>query len=99
MNLFTGWFFSISADNLYHRGIYYPWMLAPFDICLIATAVYFLAWLHHAKCKDDEAKALSLLAYSLLPMIGSVLQISSYGSPWLWPMAVLSLLMLQIALY
>lgn len=99
VNFFTGWVFTIGADNYYHRGIYYPVMLAPFAVCLFTAAIYIFIWLRHARCRDDEAKALSLLLYALLPTLGSVLQIYSYGSPWLWPMAVLSLLMLEIAIY
>ena len=89
---FTGWYYSIDADNIYSRGPLYPvstaLMLAP------ALASYAaLLW----NRKRLEPKVLRpLLMFPVPPLVGIFLQLFFFGIPFALNSIVVSLLILLL---
>lgn len=90
LSLFTGWFFSIDAGNLYHRGNYY-WIHVVFCYSLLAYS--FITILVN-RGKLEKKYFISLLLFFLPMSVGTTFQVLFYGVSYTWTGMMLSLLII-----
>lgn len=90
ISLHTGWYFSIDAQNLYHRGDYYWVHVAICFGMLIYSAI--IISLNKKLIKRTHFN--SMLLFILLPMVGATIQALHYGYSLAWIGMMLSLLII-----
>ncbi|MBN1778334.1 MAG: diguanylate cyclase [Clostridiales bacterium] len=98
---FTGWFFSIDALNVYHRGpLHSLSFVLSFILLLIAVGEILVRYLMAGRNNAVVAKNVSqygwLLRFTVIPLIGGVLQIFDNSVTYVWNATVISLLLLFI---
>jgi diguanylate cyclase (GGDEF)-like protein len=88
-SLRTGWFFTVSADNVYSRGPLFP--VHPM-LCYAFLLYTFLFIIKNRK-RVDERHYASLLVFALPPAAGGILQCLFYGLSLVWSCMSLSMLL------
>lgn len=89
VSLFYGWFYYIDQDNIYHRGSYF---FIP-TIVIIVLVLAALAIPVANRKKLGKKSYLSLMLFTILPLVCIVLQLVYYGIPFLLNSLVISLLL------
>ncbi len=95
VNFWTGWYFSVDSNNLYHRGKYF---LVPTLVSLgyVIFSVYLtITWWSRNKTDDKSQRELymRLVVIPVIPFIGAVLQALIPGSASTLPCTALALLL------
>jgi len=94
ISLFTGWFFRIDEQNIYHRGDLY-WMHMLFCVALMLFPFTFI----FKNRKKISNKHFSSLIIFIIPItIGTILQVLYYGVTYLWTGMMLSLLIIYLTI-
>lgn len=75
--LHNGWYYSIDASNVYHRGPLFPLHCALPAVQLLVTSVMIIA----NRRRIDRRYLFSLLFFAVPPCIGVILQVMLYGTP------------------
>jgi diguanylate cyclase (GGDEF)-like protein len=88
----TGWFFSISPANAYSRG---PYLWIHASIVYMMLLLNLVVILVHRRRLEQRIFRL-LLAYYILPIIGSAVQLSFYGVALTWPLTALSSMLIYL---
>ena len=94
LSQFYGWFYTIDADNIYHRGPLY-WF--PVTVTIALTAMTFLLVILKRK-KMEKKHFISLVLFPVPPLVCVVLQIAFYGTSLILNGAVLSILIVFTAI-
>jgi len=89
---FNGYYFFVDAQNMYQRGDLF-WCSV---VLVYMYFFYSLLYIVLNKKNIDEKMYYSLLAFSLPPMLGSIIQIIYYGVSLIWPGVALSLLIIYL---
>lgn len=92
ISLRTGWFFSVDANNIYHRGVYFGVHLL---FCYSPVGYAFMLILFNRK-RINKKYFWPLLLYMVPLLIGSVLQIIFYGLLLNWICLTISLLIVYL---
>lgn len=90
ISLFTGWYFYIDSQNIYHRGDLL-FIHAAFNYAIIIYS-FFLILLN--KRKIEKEYYYFLLFFYLPPSIGTFLQMINYGTSYNWIGMMLSILII-----
>lgn len=85
---FTGWYYTIDADNIYHRG---PLFLFPAFIIIMLMVAAFIIILRN-KNKLGNKSFFSLIFVAVPPLIGIAFQTVIYGVSFVLNSVVISLL-------
>lgn len=85
---FTGWYYTIDADNVYHRG---PLFLVPAFIIIMLMVTAFIIIIKNRN-KMGNKSFFSLIFVAVPPLIGIFFQTLIYGVPFVLNSIVLSLL-------
>ncbi|TGE31408.1 GGDEF domain-containing protein [Desulfosporosinus sp. Sb-LF] len=88
MSLFTGWFFSVDAGNIYHRGEYF-WVHVAYCYLLIGYSFFFVIL---NRSLIEKRNYFSLLLFFLPQTVGTTIQMFYYGVSYNWIGMMLSLL-------
>lgn len=90
LNIFNGWYFRVSADNVYYRSdhFYIIVMILSFYI------LYGIAALLLNRKRLNKKNYHTLMLFNIPPLVGGVLQAGFYGVPSMWAGATLMMLML-----
>ena len=88
-NQFTGWLYTIDADNIYARGPVYPLIPAMTVVLLLASTGYVI----RLRKKVERTHFVPFLLFPAAPLIGTVLQTVIYGVPFVLAGLVFSVLM------
>lgn len=94
----THWLFEIGADNVYRRG---PLIHIQQIICygyMVVSGIYAMYCALRAEGRERRDEALLLSSFIVLPAIGGVLNVLVYGLPVIWPLTVVSLMVVYINL-
>ena len=98
---FTGWFFRIDALNAYHRGSLLP--LSFFLSYLLMVLAFIKAFRYYARSRKENkgfakhAREYSwLIKFTLIPLVGGVVQAFFYNVTYVWNFTVIALLVLYI---
>ncbi len=89
----TGFFFTITKDNVYYRGDYYL-LFVIFNVSLLLYSIVFL--LKHAirnKNENNNSKIYILIIFPILPVIGIAIQTLFFGVNVTWLLTTVSLIM------
>ncbi len=89
---FNGFFFYIDSQNYYQRGEY-------FWISVVMTYSYFLysiIFLLVNRKKTERNMFVSLMLFTLPPVIGSIIQVFNFGFALIWPGVTISLVIIYI---
>lgn len=79
VSLFCGWFYYIDSNNIYHRG---PLYWVPVSITIALTlASFILVATHHEKIGKKHFLALAF--FPIPPVVGIILQLIFYGTPFI----------------
>jgi diguanylate cyclase (GGDEF)-like protein len=92
----TGWLFSVDAQNVYHRGPLYFLQPALAYFYLVFSACRVEQNARRTRAGQRNAELLDLLSFSVLPAVGGLFTIGIPGLPALWPLGTLSLLMVYV---
>jgi len=92
LSLFTGWFFSVDSNNIYHRGNYFFFHV----IFCFALFFYSLIFIFRHKHLIERKYYYSLLLFSIPPLVGSMIQVFYYGVSLNWTGMMLSLLIIYL---
>jgi len=91
---FTGAFYSIDAQNFYHRGpLFYLEIALTFPYFLVALAFIF----KFAKTTPRRVR-IPLLLFALPPAIAGAIQSMCYGVALIWPAMSISLLLIYLSI-
>lgn len=90
LSLYTGWFFSVDAGNIYHRGNYF-WVHAVYSYALIAYSFFFI---FKNRSLIEKRYYYALLLFFLPQTIGTTIQMFYYGVSYNWSGMMLSLLII-----
>ncbi len=93
-SLFTGFIFSLDGDNVYHRG---PGMIV-FAVINYSYIIPSAGLLIHYRDIIKRRTLLTVLLYTLIPCLGSFLQLRFYGIITAWPSFTLALLIVYLFL-
>lgn len=95
INAFTGIIFTVSPDNVYHRGRY-------FVMCAVIPFLYMFAVLVMAQMKMrkvpryEKKKYRALSSILLIPLAGGLIQTTFYGIPAIWIGTTIAVVMCYI---
>lgn len=92
MSLFTGWFYWVDSDNIYHRGEYF-WIHVGYCYLLISYSFYYI--LINRKV-IEKRYYYALLLYFVPQTIGTTIQMIFYGVSYNWTGMMLSLLIIYL---
>ncbi|QLY78548.1 GGDEF domain-containing protein [Clostridium intestinale] len=90
ISLFTGSFFYVDQNNIYHRGPYFALHVAYCYGLLIYSLMYLIK---HKQC-IEKRKYISMLVYFIPMAIGTTIQVLFYGYSLNWVGMMLSLLII-----
>ena len=90
MSLSTDWFFSVDAENIYHRGDYF-WVHAGYCYALITYSFFFVL---KNRSLIEKRYYYSLLLFYLPQTVGTTIQMFYYGVSYNWSGMMLSLLII-----
>jgi diguanylate cyclase (GGDEF)-like protein len=90
LSLFSGYLFTIDAQNVYHRGEYF-WVMALLSYSYMAYYVYLVLRKRQFLRRHESAP---LLLAALPPIVASILQSLFFGIAILWLSVSLSLLII-----
>jgi len=90
----TGWFFSLDALNVYHRGPLFGLVAGVSFLYLICG--YWMIIRHRRNL--DKRHLIALLCFALPPTVGGLLQTFIIGVILLWPSMTISLLIIYMAI-
>lgn len=95
-NPWTGWVFTISAENVYARGSMFFSTFILFAFYVVGAVVVTVVAL--ARSRDEEVKRQGqlLLLFMLLPVLATIIQYFYYGISFLWPCTALLLMMIYL---
>ena len=88
----TGWIYSVSAANVYHRG---PFIWVPFTVAIIYwiwSSAVILREKHHPSKSREPGEYWTLLLFPLPILAGNVVQLLYYGLSIVWVCSVISML-------
>jgi diguanylate cyclase (GGDEF)-like protein len=91
-SIFTGWYFSIDAANVYSRGNYYSLYIALNAALIIYGTVFVL----YNKNRTGKKEFLSLLAFFIPPFIGAIVSIIIPATCWCWIGLTISILIVYM---
>lgn len=94
VSLFTNFVFYIDADNIYHRG---PGMFI-FGIINYSYIIPSAGLVIYYRDRIKRRTLLSVIAFTMIPFIGSFLQLCYYGIITAWPSFTLALLIIYLFL-
>ena len=88
--------FYIDSSNVYHRGEYY--LLHPFlaYVYMILSIIRLLHYYRSKRTKQGKKLIMSLFSFFILPGLGSIISVFTFGAPTIWPFATLSILMVYV---
>lgn len=89
-SLYTGWFFWVDANNIYHRGNYF---FVHLIICY-SLFVYPIFFVSKNRDKIEKKYYYTLLLFFVPPVIGTVIQAFNYGVSFNWVGMTISLLII-----
>ncbi|PKM73959.1 MAG: hypothetical protein CVU91_02620 [Firmicutes bacterium HGW-Firmicutes-16] len=92
LTCFNGFFFYIDNQNYYQRGEY-------FWISVVMTYGYFLysiIYLLVNRKKTERNMFVSLMLFTIPPVIGSLIQVFNFGFALIWPCVTISLVIIYI---
>jgi diguanylate cyclase (GGDEF)-like protein len=94
----TGWLYTLSRQNVYHRG---PYILVSFGAAILywlfSSALLLRERLHPSRSRE-RSEYWTLLLFPLPPLIGNLLQLRFYGLSIVWVCSAISMLILSIDL-
>ena len=90
MSLFTGWFFSVDAGNIYHRGEYF-WIHIVYCYALLGYSFFYILI---NRSLIEKRYYFSLLLFFLPQTVGTTIQVVFYGVSYNWTGMMLSLLII-----
>lgn len=90
LSVYTGWYFTVDAGNIYHRGNSF-WIHITYNYALLAYAFFFVISKRHM---IEKRYLFSLLLFFVPPLIGTLLQTFYYGISYNWTGMMLSLLII-----
>ncbi len=94
LSLFTGWFFKIDEQNIYHRGdLYWLHLL----ICIFLL-IFPFSFIFKNRKKIPKKQFTSLLLFIVPITIGTTLQVLFYGITYTWSGMMLSLLIIYLSI-
>ncbi len=91
-SIFTGWMFSVDANNVYHRGALFPLMAVFSFFYLVYTFVEILL-------KQDRIQKqyyFPILLFAVPPFVGGIIQTFYYGVSLIWVCMTVSVLIIFI---
>ena len=92
----TGWVYSISKTNVYHRG---PMIMVSFSAAIIywiiSACITIREWRHPARSREID-EYITLLVFPIPLIVGNVLQMRFYGLSIIWVCSAVSMLILFI---
>lgn len=93
---FTGWVYTLSAQNIYDRG---PMLLVTFCVailyCAISAAIILREWLHPSR-SHSISEYVTLFIFPLPLIVGNLLQLRFYGLSIVWVFAAISMHLLFV---
>ena len=92
----TGWVYTISSNNVYHRG---PLVWITFLVAIIywmASAIIVIHELTHPTRSREKGDYWTLLIFPLPLVLANVIQMKYYGLSVVWILAAISMLLLFI---
>lgn len=90
ISLFTGWYFYIDAQNVYHRG---PLFIVHVLICYALLTYTIIFVLRHRRT-IEKRYFLSMLLFFVPPAAGTLLQVFIYGVSYNWVGMALAVLVI-----
>ena len=92
----TGWVYTISGDNVYHRGSF-VWIsfAASLVYWLVSSALILREWRHPSRSREAGEYG-TLFFFPVLLLFGNLLQLRFYGLSIVWVCAAISVLILFI---
>ncbi len=95
-NPFTGWVFSLSAQNVYHRGPFIWVTFVSAVLYWIAGTLFTLREMAHPVRSRERSEYLTLLLFPLPLLLGNILQMLFYGLSIVWILSAIAMLLLFI---
>ncbi|ATW24565.1 GGDEF domain-containing protein [Candidatus Formimonas warabiya] len=90
ISLYTGWFFSVDDQNIYHRGSYFLFYV----LFCFALLMYPLSFIFANRHLIRKSEYYSLVLFIIPIMLGATAQICYYGVSFIWSGMALSLVVL-----
>lgn len=98
VSVFTGWYFVLDEANRYRPGILYVLQLAVPVFYLADTALKLRRAIWLSENRQAAQKFYVLLSFVIFPLVGGVLTVIFNDIPSVWPMCVISLLIVFASL-
>ena len=96
VSIWTGWVFTVSADNVYSHGpLFWLQMIGAYGM-LAAALVHMIIWLTRRRDHRKREEIMSLLSFYFLPVIGAVVSLFYTGMPGAWTCAAVSIVLIYI---
>lgn len=95
LSAFTGWYYYIDSDNIYHRGkLYY----LAFVFGIIYLMLNFILFIKSFKSLNKLSR-IAFIIYFIVPVIGCILQLTMpYGIYWLLIATLLSVVLMFLVM-
>lgn len=98
---FTGWFFQIDTANIYHRGMLLPISFFLSFVLMVAAFIkVLLRYIQVRKENNEIGKNVKeygwMLKFTIIPLLGGVVQAFLYNVTYVWNITVIALLILYI---
>jgi len=93
---FTGWVYSLSETNVYHRGPFILLAFVPSILYFLVTTVITVNEYRHPIRSRESNVYVTLVLFPFFSLVGNVLQMYFYGLSIVWLCTTVSLLILFI---
>ncbi len=92
LSCFNGWYFYIDSNNYYHRGELF-WLSA---VITYGYFLYSIVYLLFYMRKTERSIVISMLLFTLPPLICSAIQILHFGLALVWPGITISIIIIYL---
>ena len=90
ISIFTGWFFTISPENVYmHGSLYWLQVIGAYGM-LFVSLVHILVCLVRHSARASRHDVIKLLGFYIIPVIGALFSLPFSGMPGAWTCASVS---------
>ena len=96
ISIWTGWIFTVSADNVYEHGpLFWLQMIGAYGMLLLPL-IHLVIFLLRNRERGRRRVALSLLSFYAVPIVGTIVSMFYTGMPGAWTCASISLVLLYM---
>lgn len=96
LSIWTGWFFTITPENVYVRGPLFGFQTALAILMLLVSLLHILIQLMRHDSRTPNTPIMKLLSFYIIPVVGTLAALPFTGMPGTWTCAAVSIMLIYM---